>query len=291
MKKILCLLGIASLFTLTGCSDAHADISTGDKAIITVGDKKITNKDVYNTTKKSYGSSLVLNRVMTLICDNEKIELDDAMKKQADEQVATFKTQAGEAFTAQLETYGYKDEEEFKKGDIYPALRQNALVKKYVTSKQKDMFATYKPVQATILEAGSKENATAALSAIKEGMSFSDAVTKYGVSDSYKGENATYVTKSGLPTALFDKMSTEKKNGLVDSVIEDTTNKKFYVVDITNNDPTKFEEEAITTIVTKGGTEVQTVANAYYLKKYEFKIYDKDIYDGIKSTNASYIIQ
>ena len=36
---------------------------------------------------------------------------------------------------------------------------------------------------------------------------------------------------------------------------------------------------------------IEPAATAYYLKKYDFTIYDKDVYDGIKSTNESYIVQ
>lgn len=291
MKKLILVGAAAMLFTLAGCSDATAGISNGDKAIITIGKQKITNDDLYQFTKKTYGSSLTLAQIMDKVADRENIKITDELEKQANEQVAAAKESMGENFETQLKAYGYETEEDFKEGDIYPALRQSALVKKYVTSKKTSLFKTYTPVKAEILEAADADKANAALEAIKGGTSVADAATANGTVETYKGEEAIYTNKSGLPSAVFDKIKSAKKKGLISTVIEDSTTQKFYVVNVTNTDPTTFEEEAVAEIAMKGSTELQSACNAYYLKKYDFTIYDKDVYDGIKSTNADYIMQ
>lgn len=90
---------------------------------------------------------------------------------------------------------------------------------------------------------------------------------------------------------MFDKIKSTNKKGLIDSVIEDTTNKKYYVVTVISVTPKDFEKDAINSIAEKASSDIEPAATAYYLKKYDFTIYDKDVYDGIKSTNESYIVQ
>ena len=38
-------------------------------------------------------------------------------------------------------------------------------------------------------------------------------------------------------------------------------------------------------------TSLDDTALTYYLEKHKFTIYDIDVYNGIKSTNESYIVQ
>ena len=114
---------------------------------------------------------------------------------------------------------------------------------------------------------------------------------EYGSTTTYKGTEEIYNSKSGLPTTVFDKIKSTNKKGLIESVMEDTSSKKYYVVKVTNATPKDFEEDAINSIVEKASTDIEPAATAYYLKKYDFTVYDKDIYDGIKSTNESYIVQ
>lgn len=290
MKKLLSLVAVAAMaVTLTGCKDATAEISDGDKALVTVGGEKITKEDVYKTSKKAYGASYTLNEALNIITDKEKIELTDEMKKKADEQMKTLKESAGDDFAKQLKDNGYKNEDDYKKKEIYPNLRQQGLVKNYVISKKDAMFKTYAPRKAEILQADSKEKAEAALKAVKDGTSMKDAATANGNTTTYKGEEAIYTTKSSLPTAVFDKIKGMKEAGLVDSVIEDATNQKYYVIKVTETDPAKFESDALDKIVETGSTDLATASSVFYLNKYDFKVYDKDVYDGLKAVNEKYV--
>lgn len=291
MKKLCSLLAVAMLFTLAGCKDATANISNKDKAIITINGNKITNEDIYKYIKKTSGAAQTLELVKTQIYKKEGIKVDDAMKKKADEQVKSLKSLYGKNLNTTLQQYGYKDLEEYKEKSVYPGLQQTALNKKYVKMKEANMFNTYYPFKAQILEADSKKKASSALKALQDGKDFKAVVKQYGSTTTYKGSEELYNAKSGLPTAVFNKIKETNKTGLIKDVLEDTTNKKYYVVNITSVTPKDYEDDAITSIVDKAGTDIESAVLTYYLKKYDFTIYDKDIYDGIKSTNESYIVQ
>lgn len=291
MKKLCTLLAAMMLFTLAGCKDATAGISNGSEALITIEGNKITNEDIYGLIKTSAGASETLNLVKTQIYKKENIKITDAMKKEAEESVKSLKSMYGDNLEKTLQQYGYDDLEDYKEKSVYPGLQQKELNKKYVKAKESSMFDSYYPFKAQILEADSKKKAENALKALKDGKDFKAVVKEYGSTTTYKGTEEIYNSKSGLPTTVFDKIKSTNKKGLIGSVMEDTTSKKYYVVNVTSVTPKDFEEEAIRSIVDKASSDIETAATAYYLKKYDFTIYDKDIYDGIKSTSESYIVQ
>lgn len=291
MKKLVTIFAVAMLMTLAGCKDATADISKNDEALITVEGNKITKEDIYQAAKKTAGASSTLQLVQEKIADKEGIKVDEAMKKDAEESVKSLKSMYGKDLEKTLQQFGYKDLEDYKNKSVYPGLKVTALTKKYVTEKKTSLFDTYYPVKASIMEVESKKKGETALKALKDGDSMTAVAKKHGVTTTYSGKEELYNSKSGLPTAVFDKIKATKKDGLISEVIEDSTTKKFFIVEINNADATKFEDAAIESIVQNGSTELQNAALTHYLKKYNFTIYDKDVYDGIKSQNEGFIVQ
>lgn len=291
MKKICGLLAAMMLFTLAGCKDATAEISNGSEALITVEGEKITNDDIYQLIKATAGGNETLNLIKNKIYDKEGIKVTEAMEKESESQVKSLKGIYGDELESTLAQFGYNDLDDYKEKAIYPSLKQTELNKKYVKEKEESVFSTYYPFKAQVLEADSEDKAKSALAALNDGDSFASVVKEYGTTTTYDGKEALYTSESGLPTAVFDKIKSTNKTGVVDSVIEDTTNSKYYVVNITNITTDKYEEEAINKIVEDASSNIESAATAYYLKKYDFTIYDKDVYDGIKSINESYIVQ
>lgn len=291
MKKLCTLFAVAMLFTLAGCKDATADISKGDTALITVDGEKITTESIYQLVKKTDGAAATLRMVQEKIADKENIKIDDAMKKEAEEATKSLTSMYGDKLDATLQQNGYKNIDDYTNKIVYPNLRIKALTKKYVESNQESVFKTYHPVKAQILEADSEKKAKSALEALKKGDKFSDVVKEYGTVTTFKGSEEIYNSKSGLPSAVFDKIKSTDKKGLIDSVLSDTTNKKYYVVNLTNVDPSSFKDDAVKSIADKGDNDLQNAATSYFLKQYDFKIYDKDVYDGIKATNEGFIVQ
>lgn len=293
MKKAgLILCSLAMLATLSGCKDAVADISKGSEKLVTVGDTTITKEKMYDILKGSNGGSATLDLVKEKIYDKEGIKLTDDIKKEAKESLAsTKKTFGGEkAFLNAIKSYGFKSEEEYLEKASYPSLLNKELMKKYVKDNQKTLFEKYHPVKANILQFDKKENAEKALKALEKGDSAKTVAKKYGKTDTYDGSEKIYFSGSGLPDAVFSKVSAASAKGLIKEVIEDTQGKTYYLVNLTNIDPTSFADDARDALVS-GVNDLSNSMMEYYLKKYNFTIYDIDIYNQIKSSNESYIIQ
>lgn len=306
MKKICALCVVAMLFTLTGCKDATASVSDPGEALISVGGSKVTKEQIYNQMKTAGGAPGTLQLTSAKLYELEEITITDAMKKSGDESTAKLKEQYGDdSFKSMLAQYGYKDEAEYKEKSVYPGLQQKELNKKYINENKDDTLTTFHPVKAKIMEAKDQDSANKALAAIKEGKSFEDAVSEFGATTTYDGKEAIYHTESSLPTAVFTKIGSVTANGLVDSVMEGTTNSnagtdptgapatgaaKYYVAYVTEKDYTKFEADAINKIA-ETSTSLQTKAMESYLAKHEFHIYDIDIYNGIKQSNPTFIVQ
>lgn len=285
MKKLFSFACVALLFSLTGCGEATSTVSDADKAIVIVEGKKITRGEVFATAKAAYGGSFAMNEAITHICDAEKVKIDKTMEEEAAKQLEETKKNSGEDFASLLKQSGFKDEKEYTEKQIYPSLRQKKLVKSYVKIKKKSLFNEYTPRKAKVLETDTKEKADNALAALKNGSTFEEVIAAYNASETYKGEAAVYNKDSGLSAVAYNRILAMEKIGLIATVMEDTTSTKFYVIEVVGINPNKFIDEAVESIATSGQTELSNKATAYYLKKYDFKVYDQDIYDSIKSSN------
>ena len=294
MKKIYGILCACALsLTLAGCKDATAGVSDSKKALITVGNTNITKGDVYNVLKGNSGASTALTMTTNTLYELEGIKVDDNMKKRAEKEFQeSLKSseQKEEDFIKNLKSYGIESKEDYFEQYYYPKYKQEALNEKYVNDKKKSVFNTYNPVKVRVLEASSKEKAENALKAVQNGENFESAAKKYGDTTTYSGKEEVYITESSLPQTVFSQMTNVSKNGIISKVIEDTSSGKYYVVQVTEKDTSKFEKDAINTIL-ETSTSLDDTALTYYLEKHKFTIYDIDVYNGIKSANESYIVQ
>ena len=298
MKKTLSLICVsACLFTLSGCKDATAQVSDSSKALITIGDTKITRGNVFNMMKKSDTSgSATLALVKEKIYEKENITLTDEMKKEATSKVSEMQTSLkydDDKFLDYLKNMGFSSKENYIEQGSYPTLKEKALVEKYVNDKKQSILSTYTPIKAQIMTIGNEDNAKKALKAIQDGEDFIKTAEKYENSNSDGGKETIYYSESSIPSDIFTKMVDAKK-GIMNSVMKDSTNSVYYVVNIVNNDTSEYEQEALDKIASdasSSSSSINTTIWSYYLKEHNFTIYDIDVYNGIKSSYESYIVQ
>ena len=292
MKKLsLVLCAFAMLITLSGCKDARAEISNGNEEFVSVEGVSITKDDIYQLLKANAGNTTI-TMIQEEIAKKEDIKLTDDMKKEAKKSLKELKKSFGgdEAFKSALKQYGFKDENDYLEKASYPAMKTSALMKKYATENKKAVFEKYHPVKAVVIQAASKEKATSALEALKNNEAPKQIVADYGKKEVFDGSEKVYYLNSGLPAVVFDKIAATTKAGVIDEVIEDAGTQSFFVVKIVNLDPEKYSEEAIDAI-SKGSGELNNDMLKHYLKKYNFTIYDIDIYNQVKRINEGFIVQ
>lgn len=292
MKKIVSLGFVATMaLTLAGCSDASASLSNPSEVLISVGGENITKEDLYTPLLMNSGYATVYEMAMNTIYDKE-VPITDELNEKAQKSMEETKGSLGEdAFkTNVLDRYGYKDDAEFVARASLPSVRLSELTKLFLTENADAQFTTYHPVKVQIAAAASAESAQSILDAIKGETSFADAANEFGKTDTYKGDEIIVTSASGLPSVVFSKIQTVAEPTLIDSVIADETNSTWYVVKVTNTDPNSFKEDAIQAILDKS-TSAKQDATIAYLKKYEFNIYDIDIYNGFKENYPTYLVQ
>lgn len=296
MKKIAAV-GFAAVMmvSLSGCSDASVDISTGKEVLITVGSEKITNDDLFRPLFLNYGYNEVSSLVNNVIFEKE-VPVTDEITEAAKKSLTDTKESMGDAFTSQITSNGYKDEDDFYTRAVLPSEQLKALTKKWLNDNAEEQISIYKPVKARIIACTTEENAKNALAAVQGDTSFEDAATEFGKTDTYKGNEIVVNQSSGLPSTVWAKISVvSDKESMISEVIADTTtdanNPLYYVVKVTNTSALEdFKDEAIQSILEKS-TSAQTDAMKHYLTEYDFNVYDIDIYNSYKSNKPDYLVQ
>lgn len=297
MKKTTILSFAAVLMlALSGCKDASVDISNGSEELFKVGNTKVTNDDIFRSLFLNGGYSEVNSKVSKIIYDKEVPE-NDEIKKEAKDALAQAKKDMGENFLETIKQYyGCENEDAFYTKVSLPNAQLNALTKKFLNEHAEEQITTYKPVKVRIIACTSEDNAKKALEAVQKGTGFEEAAKQYGKTDTYKGAEEIVNQSSGLPSAVWSKISviTDKEamiNEVITDSVTDAENPVYYVVKVTNTKALEeFKDEAIKSILDKA-TSAKTDAMKFYLNKYNFRVYDIDIYNTYKTNNPDYLVQ
>lgn len=132
MKKKFLVSLCAILFLTVGCSKSPK-LSNGEEVIASVDGKEFTVKELYDSMKDQYGTSILVNMIDSYIAEKEIGETDDA-KVYADSTISQYKVQYeqyGMDFKEALASAGYASEDAFKKV-IMSDYMKNEVTSKYV---------------------------------------------------------------------------------------------------------------------------------------------------------------
>lgn len=111
-----------------------------------------------------------------------------------------------------------------------------------------------------------------------------------GITENYNGSTQTLSSESGLPTNVWGNITKVTENNTVlDEVQYSLDLTTYYVVKVIATNPEDFKETAIKGLASS--TTLQNEGFAYYLKKYNFNIYDIDIYNAFKTQAPQYLVQ
>ena len=285
MKKLLIILLAA--FMLVGCYDKTTKISDSNTVLVTLDNKTITKGDIYQVMGKvePYPAVVALTLSKKMILAKEvgvTAEITAAATTALNAFLETNKADVAKA----IKDAGYKDQDDIYNNKFIVEAQSDSLVKKYLTDTFSTIVSTYKPVKARLMQIVKKADADLALAAIKNGESFDAVALKYG-DKKYASESKIYYTGSDLPELVATFLQAAHVPTLSD-VLEDTDNKLFYIVQVNVADPNGIKDEIISTF-TKDATFVELGLMGYYSSN-KFTIYDRTLYDMIKTNYPDYII-
>jgi hypothetical protein len=286
MKKLFVILLAA--FMLVGCYDKTTKISDAKTVLVTLDNKTITKGDIYDVMGKvePYPAVVTLTLSKKMILAKEvgtTAEITAAATTALNAFLEKNKADVAKA----IKDAGYKTQEDIYNNKFIVEAQADALVSKYLTDTFTTIVSTYKPVKARLMEIEKKADADLALAAIKNGQSFDAVALKYG-DKKYVSDSKIYYTGSDLPELVATFLQAARVPTLSD-VMEDTDNKLFYIIQVNVADANSIKDEIITTF-TKDANFIELGLMGYYTSN-KFTIYDRTLYDMIKTNYPDYIIK
>lgn len=293
MKKNKIVLVLGATLMLGGCGNATANISHGSDVIGTIGNTSITDGDIYSSLKSTSGYSYALTMIREQIFARE-IEVTDEMRQQAQDEYDQYAEQYEAQDTGMTaEEYviylGYESVDDYINKVYLPNYEQQALNAKYMDDDNANFLEEYEPVKAQIIQTSDQDTASQALEALNNGDDFADVAEEYNDSTTYDGSEQIVTTQSGLPTAVMTKLNDAEDGTLVNEVIADTTNGYYYVVRLVSKDYETIKDDIVEAL--QDNTTLTNDAMVYYLKKYNFTVYDVDIFNALRDSNPEYLVQ
>ncbi|MGN1344298.1 MAG: hypothetical protein ACI4U3_06940 [Traorella sp.] len=291
MKKLLSICCLA-LLVLCGCKDASTSLTDGNEALITVGKTKITKNDVYDGLKSENGVTAILSKLTAYIVDKE-VPVTDELIKEADEYIESFKEYIGEDdFNEFIESMGYDTVEQYRDENVLLSVRSNKIAESYVTNNYEDANEKYQLRKVQILQVTDSKTAAEIQSAIKNNeLTFEEALTQYADSlktTTYTGKEQIITNLASLDSSIIENiMAVETDNTLLDSYQFNSDLTSFYIVKVVK---VNIDQEEGKEVLLKLSS-ISDDAFAFYLKQYGFRVYDIDIYNGIKSQAPTYLVQ
>lgn len=281
MKKII--LSLCALLLLGGCSDAHAKLKDEKTVLFTVGDESITKGEVYNTMVQNGSGYTAVTKSKQVILDKE-VPVTDEITASAEESFETYKSIYGESLDVALQSYGYKDADDFYNNSLLLSARTSELAKKYVEENFDTLVATYTPKQATVFTFTTEEDANNAKAALEENADPLTVASDFNSSSI--GSPRIITTETDLDVAAKNYILNATEAGISDVIIGNTVD-NFYIIQITETDVNNIHDDVVTTLL--GLPTTSTDSDLYYFKKYGFKIYDRELYDNVEANYPNYL--
>ncbi len=295
MKKIITLAVLCSLFLLSGCGDASADISDKKSVLFEVGSTKVTREDLYKELLEADKGTTIISMATNFIVKQE-VETTEEMTKKAQEQLEKYKSDLGEEFEESLKAAGYASEEEFF-DFILTGVKGDYLVDTYINDNWAALITEYAPKKARIMRfdisdsvtiEDAKAKALAAIKEVRDGASFATVAAKYG-SDSTLANEKLYTSKDTTLDVNVAQVISTSASPTVSDVTVSSDAKSCYVVQVTVTNEEQLKED-FSKYLKDLSTFAETV-DKFYFEKYHFTVYDITTYNLLKQNHSAYLVQ
>ncbi len=284
MKKIILLLTLS--VALVGCSDAYVSVNEAKEDVLTVGEVSFTKEQMFNLMKNQDPATLVVEMAKRKIME-EKFPVNDEVLDKAQEELEYVKEVFGDSFLSSISMYGFTSEEEYLEKALIPNAQESLMTESFIQENMDLITATYAPKKVRIIEFNEADSAIDALEAIRNGDNVEEVADQYSTSITYDGTLKLAHTESSYPTQVMEFISESAVPTLSTDPIEVELTGKYYVVQIVEVAPSRFEDEIIEEL-SQMNSVIQMMFVNYFIEG-EFNVYDKAIYDGVMQSYQDYL--
>lgn len=203
-------------------ADYVSKVTDGSKDLIT-GDTTVSKQGYYEYLMDGSGASEIVSQALTKIADKELTTKADkaSIKTETKALEDQYKNYMG-SVKDYAKSVGYSSEEAFRKATLTPNAKQNALVKKYLTSKFTTAIDKYKVSYVKYFTYEKESQALKAIQSIKS----EEDYKKLADASSTSTDVGILSTKSSADSNLVKKASTlykMKKDGVYGSAVKLST--------------------------------------------------------------------
>jgi hypothetical protein len=278
-------------YILTKDSDGYSVKVSNNKNIVT-GDVTISKQQYFEHLLSSSGAQETVDEAYNKIVN--KLIPTSKYQKQIDALVKS-KEKTYTSYMGSLKSYAtsmcYSSVKAFEQDSVIPDAKQDLLKQKFFTDHYSAQVKKYK---VAYIKAITVSKESTAIKLIKQATT-EKKFNKLMKSSKYKSNSTDYsmvTTKTSTSTlnkyikAKLSTFSNMTKDGVYASAIKQSSS-KYVVVYVYNTDKTANKSKIVKALSDLSDTDKDV--EAYYLKKYNFTVYDDKLKKAIKKINKNYI--
>lgn len=276
---------LVTVIALAGCSDAVTKVKDAQNTLVTIAGENLTKGSLYAFMKKSTGASTVNSMALKKISEKE-VPVNEDMRKKAKETLANYKKLYGDSFASYLKRMNLS-EEQYMNNYLVPSQQAQKLSEKYINAHYATIVKKYQPVQATVLSFPTAKDAREALAEIKKGTAVEKAAKAHKASNKFIKQIFTLDSKQIDSLVRNAVQSQDEKMNW--TMVRSSDGASFNLVKVHSKDSNTLKNEIIK--IFKKDDKITSDSTAYFFKKYQFHVYDKGIYDAMKSDYPQSLVQ
>jgi len=279
---VICGCGYAIYDSFFNNEDGYiTSVENGDKAIIKEDSVSITKNDLYEYFLNNNGMNLTLDYAIDYISSKELTNEEDIEAKVNELKQQYIDYVGSSDLASYAKENGYDDEQAFIDDIILPNAKTSLLQEKYIDKNYDKLIKDYKIKYIKTITLDTESQALKIIDDSKDEATFNDYMNQYS------GSDQGMVTKesSSLDENIVKKLSKFTKDGIYSKVIK-TSDSKYAVIWVYNTDKSKLKDEIKKSLLDI--SDISQKSETYYLKKYNFDVYEPKIKKQIEEISEDY---
>lgn len=295
MKQRLLLVSLASMAILAGCGNSQATQadSAASPVIVMVGEKSITQDDLYQDLKKIYGAAVLRTMIVQEVLEQNAKDLD-AIKAKTEEEYKNQVKQIGgeEVLKAELARRSLGTIEDYK-NQLYVQQLFRSVIEGQLDLSDEAIQEYYEneyeaPMEAQHILVDTEEEAKAAIERIQKGESFEDVARELSKDGTAANGGNLGTFTSGKMVAEFEAaVKAAEKGELIATPVK--TQFGYHVIKVLQNgekvpyaEANKEEVKELYVTYKIADAVTQNTILSDLVKKAKIEIKENDLKDAIK---------